>query len=1113
MPKAPKPSTESSRKATAQAQFLKDGAPYFNQTKGDKREHTEFLERFYQVWWDRWPLEKKDFFDAGEMEFIRGKRNQDIHRRIMWAASCNTQAALNGPWREYVTVERDRDNRKKHDAHLAALPRPKPRPAWRKTAKLDRELIGGQGQDKGQDTGVTPVSEAATVSSSSSNQHGEKKQTSVIDVDALYGNLSVSYDLIKTGRASLLSSLCAMARTAKYKFIEHKTRLPPRGAQSRLRNRGVEHNCYASQDGLTTSSTSFVKVNVPEMVGEVQPPASGILSGEANINPGVAYDLAYLEHLDEVEEDIPKRRRTASDDPLRMWLPFRDLYLQELINMDGRGDRPTDICLDCTQFPANRAVYECFDCCGRRMRCQQCIVIAHSENPFHSIQSHTAQLLRARLFPATVINPKTAATFSLLKTFELLSYKSKVSAFQFYHTLSRLTDNTGLNPPKDRYMALLVMIREWRHLKMLKRAERGHEKNGIATTKPGSCVVECPACPIAGKNMVEGWRDTPANKKFIHALFVGIDANFRLKRRDVSSNDLDPSLGDGFAYFVKEGPYKEHLEKHKNEVEPKSNCSRHDAMNLANSKPSQGLAATGVGTIKCARHDMKRPCSVGDLQVGERYCNMDYLFYQSVINSDLESYVISYDIACQWSVHLRERMFKLDHEFFMFDGSIHVQFFVPKFHLSAHVMACHTSFSFNYGVGVGRTDGEAPERGWAEINPLASSTKEMGPGSRRDALDSHFADYNWRKITGLGRSLLRKFKAATVDLTDHVTAHFELNTSLPRDLLLKWTTAVEAWERDPSQPNPLVSIVDTPTQAAVRRELAQAEASELGTTAEYSLDDRVSPSVLISCGLDLEAEQRSLAVEAQKIWNHSQDRQRTKLQLRSNTLQRKIAVWSNIQQLYIPGVSSLRRVEEHQAAAKKKPLTPYTLSLFLPSQIGSKLPVLPHLVEVEWKLRIAQAYEALDALRHNLQIWAHLFKFKDRFIRGQHANTRARGAIDTVQARIDAAASEYRAAHKALDSLSTVSGDTSWRAQLLPLQDIDIREMSEAEDDRTSEGRRRISWIWKMLGVIGDHNDSEELRDALRIEWCKSRARAMRFSEEVELLTEEMGRVLSTPSL
>ena len=28
---------------------------------------------------------------------------------------------------------------------------------------------------------------------------------------------------------------------------------------------------------------------------------------------------------------------------------------------------------------------------------------------------------------------------------------------------------------------------------------------------------------------------------------------------------------------------------------------------------------TGIGTVDCARHDMKRPNAIGDLQKGERY--------------------------------------------------------------------------------------------------------------------------------------------------------------------------------------------------------------------------------------------------------------------------------------------------------------------------------------------------------------------------------------------------------------------------------------------------------------------------------------------------------------
>jgi hypothetical protein len=65
-----------------------------------------------------------------------------------------------------------------------------------------------------------------------------------------------------------------------------------------------------------------------------------------------------------------------------------------------------------------------------------------------SSQDHVTQLLRARLFPATVKYPKTAATFDCLETFEKLSYISKISAFEFYHTASRLSDDTGIKTPK-----------------------------------------------------------------------------------------------------------------------------------------------------------------------------------------------------------------------------------------------------------------------------------------------------------------------------------------------------------------------------------------------------------------------------------------------------------------------------------------------------------------------------------------------------------------------------------------------------------------------------------------------------------------------------------------
>lgn len=133
-----------------------------------------------------------------------------------------------------------------------------------------------------------------------------------------------------------------------------------------------------------------------------------------------------------------------------------------------------------------------------------------------------------------------------------------------------------------------------------------------------------------------------------------------------------------------------------------------------------------------------------------RYVNMDYLFLSSMRQNTPNFIVISYDIACQWSIHLWERMALYKHHF-NFDNRT-ISFLIPKFHLPAHQESCHLKYSFNISPQVGRTDGEAIERGWAAVNPFASSTKEMGPGSHRDLLDDIFGAYNWDKVTRMGES-------------------------------------------------------------------------------------------------------------------------------------------------------------------------------------------------------------------------------------------------------------------------------------------------------------------------------------------------------------------------
>jgi hypothetical protein len=148
-------------------------------------------------------------------------------------------------------------------------------------------------------------------------------------------------------------------------------------------------------------------------------------------------------------------------------------------------------------------------------------------------QSHIQQLLRVGWFPATTSDLKTAATFVVLQHFHILSFESKVSAYEFYHTLVCLTDNTGLLKRKDQYEVFMHMVREFQHLKMLKRAARGHDPSGIIATQQGKCAVLCPACPHSGKN-TDDW--VLASKARVYVL-----ASFTLPTSDTCLDGDNPS--------------------------------------------------------------------------------------------------------------------------------------------------------------------------------------------------------------------------------------------------------------------------------------------------------------------------------------------------------------------------------------------------------------------------------------------------------------------------------------------------------------------------------------------------------------------------------------------
>ena len=199
---------------------------------------------------------------------------------------------------------------------------------------------------------------------------------------------------------------------------------------------------------------------------------------------------------------------------------------------------------------------------------------------------------------------------------------------------------------------------------------------------------------------------------------------------------------------------------------------------------------------------------------------------------------------------------------------------------------------------------------------------------------------------------------------------------------------------------------------------------------------------------------RRLKADVVLLGEHATDIQRAKMLERQNLLRRRIDVWVQVQLLYMPGIAAHRA--RYLAASDDASLA-YNFPLLLPS---SSTTLSDHaLLDHEWRLRYAQAFDALADIRGHLEVRAHLYKFKDRFARGQHANTRSQALIKAINAKIDSDAERYRAAYSAINALAVPLIKTHWQTNLRPLLNVDIRHVTESEQAET-EGRRKLSWIW-----------------------------------------------------
>lgn len=163
---------------------------------------------------------------------------------------------------------------------------------------------------------------------------------------------------------------------------------------------------------------------------------------------------------------------------------------------------------------------------------------------------------------------------------------------------------------------------------------------------------------------------------------------------------------------------------------------------------SKACDVRGIVAIACARHGCFAPNSVADLARGEQQKNVDWAFLQSLKTTTVDvrqGAIIMYDIACQYIIHLQDRIGHL------LPAGLSIDAAIGLFHVHGHKDSCFFRFASSFIPGAGVVSGEILESLWAVLNSVTPAMRTATLAHRAEIMDDHMTDSNHKKSLGMGK--------------------------------------------------------------------------------------------------------------------------------------------------------------------------------------------------------------------------------------------------------------------------------------------------------------------------------------------------------------------------
>lgn len=130
--------------------------------------------------------------------------------------------------------------------------------------------------------------------------------------------------------------------------------------------------------------------------------------------------------------------------------------------------------------------------------------------------------------------------------------------------------------------------------------------------------------------------------------------------------------------------------------------------------------------------------------------NIDYSLSQALtFCAGIRVLLVMYDVACQYRKKVQSR-FNRASSLIPWPLALIIYWGIGLFHIHGHQQDCFPKFSPTFIVGAGNIDGEIIETLWAFLNRISGSIRAMATLHRKEVLDDHMNEMNWRKTVGMG---------------------------------------------------------------------------------------------------------------------------------------------------------------------------------------------------------------------------------------------------------------------------------------------------------------------------------------------------------------------------